>query len=89
MFESTRAVTKPLFREMVVSGSLSLGDWPPIMTGIVVDGIMSFAIDVAKEMGIMSVSFRTIIASCTEFIFVLLDSLKQASCPSKVFDRCN
>ena len=86
MFESTRAVTKPLYREMVVSGSLSLGDWPPITTCIMVDGIMSFAIDVAKEMGIMSVSFRTISSSCTAFIFVFLDSLKQASYPSKVYD---
>lgn len=70
MFESTRAVTKPLFREMMVSGELSLGSstWSPV-TCIVADGVVSFAIDVAKDIGIMSVSFRTISASCYRAYF--------------------
>jgi hypothetical protein len=84
MFESTRAVTKPLFREMMVSGELSLGSsWSPV-TCIVADGVISFAIDVAKISELWASLFVPLVLLASGFIFIFLDSLKQSSCPSKV-----
>ncbi|CAN6565491.1 unnamed protein product [Malus baccata var. baccata] len=63
MFDSLSCVTKPLFREMAVSAQSGLdSSWPPL-TCIVADGVVNFATEIAKEIGVMAVSFRTISAS--------------------------
>ncbi|KAK3024674.1 hypothetical protein RJ639_044290 [Escallonia herrerae] len=63
IFDSIEAVIKPQFREMLISGRLS--DSRPPVTCIIADGIMcSFTVDVARELGIQILSFRTVSASC-------------------------
>ncbi|KAI3893802.1 hypothetical protein MKW92_040292 [Papaver armeniacum] len=64
MFDSIKAVTKPLLRKMLISSSSASGSYTPV-TCIIVDGIMStFTMDVADELGIPVISFRTISACC-------------------------
>lgn len=64
MFHSIRAVTSLVFRDMVVSGRLGPGSGRPQITCIIADGVMSFAVDVAKEIGVPCILFRTVSASC-------------------------
>lgn len=64
MFHSVRAITGPVFREMMVSGRLGLASGRPPVTSIIADGVMSFAVDVAKEIGVPCILFRTVSASC-------------------------
>ncbi|KAF8397376.1 hypothetical protein HHK36_016289 [Tetracentron sinense] len=59
IFFSTQLVTKPLFRDLLLSFPQDL----PV-TGIIADGIMSFAIDVAQDLGIPIFIFRTFSACC-------------------------
>ncbi|KAK9283363.1 hypothetical protein L1049_011605 [Liquidambar formosana] len=61
LFANLFAVTPPLFREMMISGSLSSDGRPPVSC-VIADGVLSFAIDVAKEIGVMSIVFRTVSA---------------------------
>ncbi|KAF8396850.1 hypothetical protein HHK36_018485 [Tetracentron sinense] len=63
MFDSIKLITKPLFRDMLISLRRSTEDRPPL-TCVIADGIMSFTIDVAEELGIPIISFRTISACC-------------------------
>ena len=59
---SINSVTKPLFRDLLISLSHK-SDIPPFSC-IMADGIMSFAIDVAEELKIKVIIFRTISCSC-------------------------
>ncbi|KAK9282879.1 hypothetical protein L1049_011104 [Liquidambar formosana] len=70
LFDSLEAITKPHFREMLTSGRLSSDTRTPV-TCVIADGVLSFAIDIANEIGIMSIVFRTISACClwTELCF--------------------
>ncbi|KAI3983114.1 hypothetical protein MKX01_007361 [Papaver californicum] len=64
MFDSIKALTKPLLRKMLISSSSASGSYTPV-TCIIVDGIMStFTMDVADELRIPVISFRTISACC-------------------------
>ncbi|KAF6161078.1 hypothetical protein GIB67_007719, partial [Kingdonia uniflora] len=63
MFEGIDRVIKPAFREVLVSSRVKAKEWPPV-TCIIADGVMSFTIHVAKELGIPNVAFRTISAAC-------------------------
>ncbi|XP_052184184.1 7-deoxyloganetic acid glucosyltransferase-like [Diospyros lotus] len=77
LFDSISAVTKPLFRDMLLCGRLNCDGRPPVNC-IIADGIfMSFAIDVAEEVGIPLVSFRTFSASCF-WTFLCIPRLIQA-----------
>ncbi|PON56500.1 UDP-glucuronosyl/UDP-glucosyltransferase [Parasponia andersonii] len=59
--------TKPVFREMLVSGKLGSAD-TPLVTHIISDGIFGgFTIDVAEELGIPIIHFRTIFWSIFSF----------------------
>ncbi|BFG22772.1 hypothetical protein CerSpe_090450 [Prunus speciosa] len=82
MFDSVSCVTKPLFREIVLSAQLGLDSWPPI-TCVVADGIMNFATDIAKEIGLMSISFRTISASCYLSYFCMPKLIEASELPFK------
>ncbi|KAF3779281.1 7-deoxyloganetic acid glucosyltransferase [Nymphaea thermarum] len=64
---SLRKTTKNVFRQMLIAAQEEGGDnigerWPPVSC-LIVDGIMSFAADVAEELGIPCISFRTISAA--------------------------
>ncbi|XP_009795416.1 7-deoxyloganetic acid glucosyltransferase-like [Nicotiana tabacum] len=52
-------VSSPLLREMVTSGLLSPNSEKPV-TCLLVDGIVTFAVDIAKEVGIPLLYFDTI-----------------------------
>ncbi|KAK3018970.1 hypothetical protein RJ639_003389, partial [Escallonia herrerae] len=67
LFGSTVAVSKPEFRDLIVS----LVEEEKAPTCIVADGIMSFAIDVAEEFQIHAITFRTYSATCTWVYFHL------------------
>ncbi|KAK9063391.1 hypothetical protein SSX86_017261 [Deinandra increscens subsp. villosa] len=59
LMESVDSVTKPLFREMMVSGSLSRRSERPV-TVMIPDGCFSFAVDVAIEASIPVICFETV-----------------------------
>ncbi|KAK3037487.1 hypothetical protein RJ639_031981 [Escallonia herrerae] len=67
LFGSTVAVSKPEFRDLIVS----LVEEEKAPTCIVADGIMSFAVDVAEEFQIHAITFRTYNATCTWVCFHL------------------
>ena len=57
LFFNTRTVSKPLFRELLISLRQSTERSPP--TCIIADGLMCFAIDVAEELGVPIITFPT------------------------------
>ncbi|KAF4395674.1 hypothetical protein G4B88_013448 [Cannabis sativa] len=66
--------TKPVLREMLVSGQLGSGD-SPYVTYMITDGLFGgFTLDVAEELGIPCVHFRTTSSCCfwSYFFFPLL-----------------
>lgn len=63
MFHSTRTVTQPAFREMMLSGRLGSVSGVPV-TCVIADGVMSFSVDIAKEIGVPCILFRTVSAAC-------------------------
>lgn len=85
MLLSTVSVTGPLFRELMIS-SIGKESGP---TCIIADGIMSFAIDVAQELNIPIISFRTYSASCTWLYFHIAKLIEQGQIPfqEKDLDR--
>ncbi|KAA8534136.1 hypothetical protein F0562_031671 [Nyssa sinensis] len=83
MFASIKAVTKPRFREMVISGHLSSRP----VTCIIADGIMCFTIDVAKELGIPIISFRPVSASCFWAFFCIPKLIEAGELPIKGEDN--
>ncbi|XP_058099489.1 7-deoxyloganetic acid glucosyltransferase-like [Magnolia sinica] len=58
LFVSLRSATKPLLRAMLAGSGGGLGSDDPV-TCVVADGLLSFAIDVADEVGIPIFIFRT------------------------------
>ncbi|KAK4759998.1 hypothetical protein SAY87_023129 [Trapa incisa] len=83
MFRSVRATTRPAFRYMVVSGRMGPGSGRPPVTCIIADGIMSFAVDVAKEIGVPSILFRTVSASCFWAYFCIPRLIEAGHLPFK------
>ncbi|KAK1562255.1 hypothetical protein Q3G72_008895 [Acer saccharum] len=75
LLDTLQAVAKPAFRELLISTSMR-------PTCIIADGIMSFAaIDVAEELGIPVVAFRTHNASCTWTYFHLSKLVEAGEVP--------
>nr|XP_043617395.1 7-deoxyloganetic acid glucosyltransferase-like [Erigeron canadensis] len=70
-------VTKPLFREMIVSGSLSRRSKRPV-TVMIVDGVLSFAAEVAIETSTPVLSFETISPCCLWTSYFNLHNLIEA-----------
>ncbi|KAF4380229.1 hypothetical protein F8388_024522 [Cannabis sativa] len=57
-------IIKPVLKEMLVSGQLGSGE-SPYITYMILDGLFGeFTIDVAEELGIPCVHFRTASACC-------------------------
>ncbi|KAK4833323.1 hypothetical protein QYF36_002775 [Acer negundo] len=73
--DTLQAVAKPAFRQLLISTSMR-------PTCIIADGVMSFAaIDVAEELGIPVVAFRTHNASCTWTYFHLSKLVEAGEVP--------
>lgn len=73
LFDSIKSTTVSLFREFLVSNRRNPDNRPPV-TCIVADGIFSFAIDVANELGIPIISFRTI-SACAFWAYYCIPEL--------------
>ncbi|GMP23212.1 hypothetical protein CsSME_00000895 [Camellia sinensis var. sinensis] len=76
LLNSLRNVMKPLFKELIRSNRLSCESNRPI-TCILTDGVMSFAIDLAEEMGIPIIYFRTI-SACSFWAYFCIPELIEA-----------
>ncbi|RZC43418.1 hypothetical protein C5167_036366 [Papaver somniferum] len=70
MFGPLKTVIEPAFREMLISGRLK-SDVRGQVTCIIADGILGFTIDVAEELKIPSICFRTVSACCVWIYFCL------------------
>ncbi|PON87602.1 UDP-glucuronosyl/UDP-glucosyltransferase [Trema orientale] len=75
--------TKPVLREMLVSGKLGAGD-SPWVTFIIADGVFGgFTIDVAEELDIPIFHFRTIAACCFWCYFFFPDLVESGELPMR------
>lgn len=75
LYESLTYNSSSLFRDLLISNQNQDG-WPRI-TSLVVDGIMPFAMDVANDLGIPTIAFRTS-SPCSIWTYFSLPSLVQA-----------
>ncbi|CAL5367979.1 unnamed protein product [Camellia sinensis] len=75
-FHAFGATAKPLLREMLVSHRRRLNGKKPV-TCVIADGFLSFAIDVAEELGIPAISFRTS-STCNFWAYLCVDKLVEA-----------
>ncbi|KAK6120310.1 hypothetical protein DH2020_046001 [Rehmannia glutinosa] len=71
---SVSTFSKPIFENLIASMS-------PPPACIISDGVMSFAIDVAAELGIPAITFRTYSATCTWTCFHLEKLIQDAEIP--------
>ncbi|KAL0003237.1 hypothetical protein SO802_017018 [Lithocarpus litseifolius] len=72
VYDSLNSKTKPLLREMLASNQLG-SNTRPSLTCIIVDGLTSsFTSDIANELQIPVIYFRTINASCFWPFFLFL-----------------
>ncbi|KAL7253287.1 hypothetical protein ACSBR1_007757 [Camellia fascicularis] len=85
LIDSLRTVIKPLFRELFCSNRLSYESTRPV-TCIIADGVLSFTIDVAEEMGIPIVYFRTISACAFWAYFCIPRLIESCDLPFKGID---
>jgi hypothetical protein len=81
MFDTLKSVTKPLFRNMVFLGQSNSVSSGRSVTCIIVDGILSFPIDVGNELGIPVIHFRTISACCFWAYFRIPDIIEAGELP--------
>ncbi|KAK9115430.1 hypothetical protein Syun_022227 [Stephania yunnanensis] len=70
LFDSLNATTKHLFRDRLLS-------LYPRPSSIIVDGAMTFAIDIAKELGVPVFAFRTI-SACAFWAYFCIPRLLQS-----------
>ena len=77
--DGIKATTKPLFREMVISWCRSSDP----VTCIIADGLMSFAIDVANEVGVPIISCRTVSPCCFLAYFSFAELIEAGEVPFK------
>uniref|UniRef100_A0A5B7A2E3 Glycosyltransferase n=1 Tax=Davidia involucrata TaxID=16924 RepID=A0A5B7A2E3_DAVIN len=85
LFGSLKTTTKPLFRELLTSGDLSSDKRRPV-TCIIADGILSFTLDVGKEIGIPVIYSRTISACCLWVFFSIPKLIEAGELPFKGTD---
>jgi hypothetical protein len=78
LISSIMSLTKPLFRQLLAD--LSSKSERPV-TCVIADGIMSFAIDFAKEWGIRTISFRVFSAACLWSFFCLPKLIEEGHVP--------
>ncbi|KAJ0088943.1 hypothetical protein Patl1_31757 [Pistacia atlantica] len=80
LFQSSRTVFKPALRQLLIS--LKEGKGPcQLPTCIIADGILCFAIDVAQEFEIPTLSFRTYSAHCLWTYFHLSKLIEEGEVP--------
>ncbi|XP_059462891.1 7-deoxyloganetic acid glucosyltransferase-like isoform X2 [Corylus avellana] len=79
LISSIKSVTKPLFRQLLADSTRN--SVCPAVTCVIADGIMSFAIDVAKELGIHVIAFRTFSACCLWSYFCLPKLIQEGQLP--------
>jgi hypothetical protein len=82
LFGAVDLVTKPLFREMLYSGQLNSVTGQSVSC-IIVDGILSFPIDMGNEVGIPVIHFRTISSCCFWVYFLIQDMIEAGELPIK------
>ncbi|KAE8099294.1 hypothetical protein FH972_017286 [Carpinus fangiana] len=75
---SIKSVTKPLFRQLLAD---SIKNSVSPVTCVIADGGMPFAIDVAKELGIRVIAFRTFSACCLWSYFCLPNLIQEGQLP--------
>ncbi|KAG6744185.1 hypothetical protein POTOM_052895 [Populus tomentosa] len=75
-----RDETRTEFRNLLVNLGQKNGRWEP-PTCIIADGIMSFAIDIAEELTIPIITFRTFSACCTWTYFHLTKLIEEGEVP--------
>lgn len=73
----TSTFTKPLFQEMMVSGSLSKRSKRPV-TMIIPDGLLSFAVEIGIETSTPVICFETISPCCLWTSYFNLENLIEA-----------
>lgn len=76
LLESMEVVSKPIFTEMVTSGPLGSNSEKQI-TCFVADGFFSFAVDIAKQIGVPLVYFDTI-SPCGLWTYIYVPKLIEA-----------
>ena len=83
MIRSMTESTKPLLKEMLVSGQLGSDDSPSV-TCIIADGVFAgFTCDVAEELGIPIFLCRTISACCFWSYFFIAKLIETGELPIK------
>uniref|UniRef100_A0A5B7A208 Putative 7-deoxyloganetic acid UDP-glucosyltransferase-like protein n=1 Tax=Davidia involucrata TaxID=16924 RepID=A0A5B7A208_DAVIN len=82
LFDSLKATAKPLLKELLISDRLSTTNINrrPV-TCIIADGVLSFALDVAEEIGIPIIYFRTISASAFWSYFCIPEIIEAGELP--------
>lgn len=76
LIESIKAVTQPLFKELLSSGFLGSGSENPVSC-LLADGVFGFAADIAKEISVPLVYFDTI-SPCGLLSYLCLPKLIQS-----------
>ncbi|KAI3971195.1 hypothetical protein MKW92_020245 [Papaver armeniacum] len=82
MFNRVKNFIAPSFRELLTSNRFKSDARGPVSC-IIADGGLGFAIDVAEELGIPSISFRTISACCTWIYFCSPKLVENGDIPFK------
>ncbi|GJR00609.1 7-deoxyloganetic acid glucosyltransferase-like protein [Tanacetum coccineum] len=77
VMDAVDAVSKPVFREMMVSGRFSRSSERPV-TVMIPDACFSFAVDIAKETSIPVVCFETLSPCCLWTSYLNLPTLLEA-----------
>ncbi|XP_010905381.2 7-deoxyloganetic acid glucosyltransferase [Elaeis guineensis] len=74
--ESLRTRSAVQYRELLTNrGRGDDGKWPPV-TCVIADGAMTFAVDIAEELGIPAIAFRTI-SACSFWAYFCIPRLLQ------------
>ncbi|MCL7038848.1 hypothetical protein MKW94_019622 [Papaver nudicaule] len=82
LFDRLKNVIKPGFRDLLTSNRLKSDARGPVSC-IIADGVLGFAIDVAEELGIPCISFRTISACCVWVFFCSQKLVENGDVPFK------
>ena len=75
--DGVKTITKPLFMKMMISWCRSASDTRSPLTCVIADGLMSFVIDVANEVGLPVIIFRAI-SACSFWAYFSLPQLIEA-----------
>ncbi|CAA3022363.1 7-deoxyloganetic acid UDP-glucosyltransferase [Olea europaea subsp. europaea] len=74
---STKNITAPLFKQMMIEKNLFASETRRPITCIIADGVLTFAADLAEEKGIPLIYFRTI-SACSFWAYFCIPELIEA-----------